>query len=89
MERAREVIRKRKDYFRSNNSKSVKTGKLTWQGFNDRDRIFDGTFKSALYDHENIEKRFCPPIASPLISFGHHTHLRFSQYAVKNNSEYF
>lgn len=88
MERAREVIRDRKNYFRSNISKSVKTGKLTWQGFNNKDETFNGTFKSALYDHENIEKRFCPPIKPPM-SFGNHTHLRFSQYAAKNNCEYF
>jgi hypothetical protein len=85
MERAREFIRKRQHYNRSQMAKSVKTGRYNRENLNSGNVGFDGTSQSTLYDHANLTKRFCPPI-KPNISFGFHKHLRFSQYAPKNNS---
>jgi len=53
MERAREIIRKRKQYYRQKMSKSVKTSNPPWPNAK-----YDNSYCNSFYDPSNLEKRF-------------------------------
>jgi len=78
IERAREALRKKHNYYRSQVSKSVKTSiNKPWLKSSKTQDNFENSFKLSFYDHAKLKQRFCPPIASPQASFGNRTQLGF------------
>ena len=87
IERAKEVILKKKNYYRSHLSKSVKASNINWPYISEDTKMFEQSFHVSMYDPANIEKRYCPPIQTPQSSLGNKTQMKFSDYIQLQNEK--
>lgn len=85
IERAKEAVQKRKDYYRPQLSRSVKDTKIPWpQGAGNN---LDNSYNVSFYDPSKVEKRFCPPITTPQSCYGNKTYMKFNELLKQYSSE--
>mmetsp|Transcript_1211 Transcript_1211/g.1094 ORF Transcript_1211/g.1094 Transcript_1211/m.1094 type:complete len:130 (+) Transcript_1211:892-1281(+) len=84
IDRAKNAVKKKKDYYRTNLSYSVKATVSPMKDRDDSD--FMHSFNNYFHHPPAMERRFCPPVHSPTGSFGRHTKNRFSEIIMSDKN---